>query len=114
VATIDASDGLVWLSEGQCQHGVSACLSLSMTVAGPHRLLRVIVDAKGTDIDLMSSIGHELRHAVEVLADPNLRSSSAVYFFYARTRAPGTGAFETQAAVEAGDRVRSETRVSRD
>ena len=41
VDTIDATDGLVFVEEGRCGHtGVRACLLLSVTVAGPNRLLR--------------------------------------------------------------------------
>src|ERR1700704_912154 len=44
VQTIDATDGLVYVDEGRCGHGVSACLTLSVQVAGPHRLLRILLD----------------------------------------------------------------------
>ena len=46
VDTIDATDGLVFVEDGACAHtGVRACLLLSVTVAGPNRLLRIFVDS---------------------------------------------------------------------
>jgi hypothetical protein len=83
----------------------------SCIAAGPNRILRVVVDIRKADWDLMGSIGHELRHAVEVLADPSVTSNAAMYFFYARTALRGSkSSFETKAAVQAGNTVRDEVR----
>jgi hypothetical protein len=40
-----------------------------VTAAGPNRILRIQVDTRKAGWDLMGSIGHGLRHAVEVLGD---------------------------------------------
>ena len=45
VETIDASDGIVYVEEGRCRHGVRACF-VAVTEAGPNRLLHVIVDTR--------------------------------------------------------------------
>ena len=59
----------------------------------------------------MGSIGHELRHVVEVLGNRTVTNNAAMYHFYARTgRSATTSSFETKAAVEAGNAVRSEVR----
>ena len=81
VEAIDASDGIVFVEQGRCGHGVRACLALSVKLAGPNRLLRVVVDVRKPDWDLMGSIAHELQHAVEVLSDPSVRSNGAIYLF---------------------------------
>jgi hypothetical protein len=113
VDTINASDGIVYVNEGDCGHGVRACLA-DVTAAGPNRILRIHVDTRKAGWDLMGSIGHELRHAVEVLGDPTVTSNAAMYFFYTRTGRRGTtSAFETNAAVEAGNAVRNEVRRQR-
>ncbi|HEY6363022.1 MAG TPA: hypothetical protein VIX63_18075, partial [Vicinamibacterales bacterium] len=111
VETIDASDGIVYVEEGRCARGVRACF-VGVTDAGPNRLLHVVVDTRKAEWDLMGSIGHELRHTIEVLSDPRVRSSVQMHFFYAREGRPGTGegTFETAAAVEAGQNVRKEVR----
>lgn len=113
VATINASDGIVYVEEGQCGHGVRACLVAVMT-AGTNRMLRVKVDTRKADWDLMGSIGHELRHGIEVLSEPGVRSNADMYFLYARIgfRGTGNGAVETNAAIDAGTAVRAEVRKS--
>lgn len=113
VETINASDGIVYVHEGECGHGVRACLA-AVIAAGPNRILQVKVDTRKADWDLMGSVGHELRHAVEVLGNPTVTSNTAMYFFYSRVgRRRTTTSFETKAAVEAGHAVRDEVRRPR-
>jgi hypothetical protein len=106
IATIDATDGLVYVDEGKCGHSVSACLTLSVQVAGPHRLLRILVDPqrRQRDCDRMASIGHELRHAIEILSEPNIKSCQAAFSFFEREGPTDRekGRFETAAAVRTG------------
>ena len=110
VETIDASDGIVYVEEGHCGQGVRACFT-SVTAAGRNRILSVKVDTRNADRDLMGSIGHELRHAIEVLANPKVVDNESMLFFYAQigSRRPGR-VFETLAAVDAGKAVRDELR----
>jgi hypothetical protein len=57
----------------------------------------------------MASIGHELRHTVEVIAEPSVRSDAEKYFLYQRIGMRGvTGTSETMAAMDAGNAVRAE------
>jgi hypothetical protein len=110
VAAIDASDSYVYVQAGKCSHSVKACF-VSVTASDTHRFMRVIVDDTTADAELMGLIAHELRHTVEVIAEPSVRSSAAKYHFYERTamHAPG-GTHETRAAIAAGETVRSEVR----
>jgi hypothetical protein len=113
VETINASDGTVYVEEGKCRFGVRACL-VTVTMAGAHRYLWVKVDTRKADWDLMASIGHELQHALEVLSDRTVTSGFAMYHFYLREGTHSMGlAFETDAAIEAGDAVRTEVRKYR-
>ena len=84
VDTIDATNGIVFIQQGRCGHGVRACLPLTVTMAGPSRLLRVVVDMTRADRDPIASIGHELRHAVEVLSDETVTSDGAIFMLYKR------------------------------
>jgi hypothetical protein len=102
VDTIDGSDGLVYIEQGKCGHSVRACLLMSVKIAGPYRILRVLVSNTKPDCDLMASIGHELRHAVEALGNPRVRSNPAIYSFFQQEGPTDSGRFETQAAVHAG------------
>ena len=113
VDTINASSDFVYVEEGVCGHGVRSCL-MSVTVTHGHRLLWVYVDTHRSDRDLMGSIGHELRHTVEVLENPAIRTRQAMNAFYSQVGYHGTStAFETMAAIAAGDAVRAELRKHR-
>lgn len=63
--TIEGTDGIVYVESGVCGHGVRACLAMSVTPAGGYRILRILIDVRQKPRDLMASIGHELRHAIE-------------------------------------------------
>jgi hypothetical protein len=112
IATIDRTNGLIYVDEGKCGHGVSACLLLSVQVAGPFRVLRIKVDARRRKCDLMAQIGHELQHAIEILSDAHVTDGVGAYSLMERI-APGgpisdRGRFETAAAVRAGLDIRRE------
>jgi hypothetical protein len=107
-ALIDASDGIVYIERGACRHSVRACLSHSLVVAGPHRIIRVVVDTRRDREELIGALGHELQHALEVLGQPRLRTTSAVLFFYQHEGFEIDGRFETQAALDTGDAVLNE------
>jgi hypothetical protein len=108
--TINASDGIVYFEEGRCGHGVRACLA-AVKPAGANRVLRIRVGKYPSALSLMTAIGHELRHAIEVLSNRDIRSTEAMQQFYLRqgSRGPG-GAIETYAAEVAGEAVRAELR----
>lgn len=114
VRTIEESDTYVYVIEGECGHGVRACFS-GITTAGARRIMRVTVelDARERDWYLMGTIGHELRHTVEAIEHPTVRSSEAQFFLYQRIGFKGTAhSTETRAAMDAGNAVRAEIRKS--
>jgi hypothetical protein len=106
---VDASDGLVYIERGRCPDAAQACL-VSIRRSGPHRMVRILVNDRRSDRDVMGFLGHELRHALEVLG--NARVSDEVtmrrfYFYHPEASRLGK-AFETKAAVAAGEAVRAE------
>ena len=106
IETIEATDGLVYVEEGRCGHSVRACLVLSVQVAGPFRLLRILINSRGrADCEIMASIGHELQHAIEVLRDPHVTDMRSAYWFFDREGRTGSGRFETAAAIHVGLQV---------
>jgi len=117
VELIDATDGIVYVEPGRCRHSVRACLVLTVDVAGPNRLLRILVDSRKADCSLMASIGHELWHAIEVLREPSLTNNAALFFFFMReghhTGRDGDplGAWETEAALKTGLDVLAELKA---
>ena len=108
VEAIQATDGLVYVQPGRCGHYVKACLVFWMGVSDTNRILRVIVEHGKTDVEAMASTAHELRHALEVLEQPSVRSGSDMYFFYRFGRSIKGETFETQAAIDAGIAVSKE------
>lgn len=108
---ISQTDGIVYVEDSDCGHGVRACLA-TVTAAGANRIVRVRVDGNTADWNLMGSIGHELQHAVEVLSSPIVTNTRALYLFYQRNGIRAGSAFETAAAVRAGNDVRAEVRRS--
>ena len=112
VAAIGRTDGIVYLHDGRCGHQVFACLVLAVTAAGPNRILHIKVDKRKTGIELIASVGHELRHAVEILSDPTIASGVDAYNFYQRVAPTGHNRFETDAAIQAGLDVHAELKAS--
>jgi hypothetical protein len=108
--TINASDSIVFVEAGDCGHGVRACF-VSVAASGAYRYMRVIVDTRKADWDLMGSIGHELRHTIEVIDAPRVRDNVSKHFFYEQIGTRGTATSrETRVAVDAGNTVRAEVR----
>jgi len=113
--TIDASSGIVYVETGQCGRAVQACLVSVTTDGRGHRFLQIHVTNGKADWDLMGSIGHELRHAIEVLSNPTVTNTASLFYFYQHldsTRGVLTP-FETEAAVGAGAAVRAEVQKYR-
>ena len=111
VAAIEATDGIVYLRVGTCGR-LRACLLHQISVAGPLRVLTILVDAQHSDPSLMGAVGHELQHAREVLSDARIRTRGAILAFYKRYGTEIKGVIETRAAIAAGDAVRDEIRRS--
>jgi hypothetical protein len=112
VETIDATDGLVYVEHGRCGHQVRACLALTVHVAGPHRMLRIVVDPRRDHDELLAAIGHELQHAIEALSDPHVTDDHTIYNFFSRLAPTDNGRFETTAAIDVGLDVFAELRAA--
>jgi hypothetical protein len=113
VGAIQATNGVVYVQQGRCGHGRRACLPFSMAVAGPHRILRIVLERLEPGREVIVAIAHELRHALEVLEEPGITSGDLMYFFYKSHGSWRGEAFETAAAVDAGNAVHQELRKPR-
>jgi hypothetical protein len=107
---IETTDGLVYVEAGKCGHSVRACLSLSVKVAGPNRVLRIQVDARLKDCELIEGIGHELQHAIEILRDPHVTDMHSAYSMFEQIGKTDSGRFETRDALHVGEEVGNECR----
>jgi hypothetical protein len=112
VETIEGTDGIVYVESGSCGHGVRACLVMSVTPAAGFRILRILIDMRQKPRNLMASIGHELRHAIEVLENRALVNAATLYLFYSQGNGANDRPFETRAAIEAGFAVWNEIESS--
>jgi hypothetical protein len=78
-----------------------------------HRYLIIELACRRTRLQQLETLGHELRHAVEIADEASVTNSSSLSAFYRRIGQFVTGAgtleaFETTAAAETGHQVRSE------
>jgi len=112
VEAINDTNGIVYVESGQCGHGVQACLTHSIQVAGPHRILRVVVNLRRDRTELSGAIGHELHHALEVLHEPRITTTQAMFFHLYGASMSATGRFETGAAREVGFQIERELRTA--
>ena len=114
IEAINASDGIVYVEAGECGHEVTSCV-VGVTAAGDYRMVWIKVDKDKSECDLIASIGHELRHATEILNDSDVRSNNEMFLFYLRNARPAAGPifFETRAAIDAGVAVRYEIQMCR-
>ena len=109
IEAIDATDGLVYVLEGRCGQGLRACLHMSLELSGKNRLLRILVNPRrAPGCELLGSIGHELQHALEVLSNPNVRTSFGMSSFFHQIGPEGPRRFETPEAIYVGLAVAKE------
>ena len=111
VSAINCTDGIVYVHYGTCGRNVLACLPLAVTQAGANRILHIKVDRRRKGHHLMVVIGHELRHAIELLSEPTVIDRHTAYNFYQRLARTTAGySFETEAAIQTALNVDKELR----
>jgi hypothetical protein len=84
---------------------------LLLLPTGEQRYLRIQVRGDLSPVELISLIGHELRHALEIAENPAVRDASAMLALYQRIGHKSSAAehtFDTREAQTAGRRVRIE------
>jgi hypothetical protein len=114
ITTINRSDVMVYI---ETVHGMPEAISgrLSLATEGNRfRYVRIQVASRLFPEELISVIGHELQHAVELAEHPHVQSEAAFIDLYRRIGA-GTSnmlRFDTEAAVRIGAQVLKELRQS--
>jgi hypothetical protein len=114
MASVQGTNGIVYVEAGRCGHGVRACLKMWMQASGPNRFVRIAIDRSPADrdIEVMSAVGHELQHALEGLREPSITNGVTMFNFLKRIAPNDNNRFETTAAVNAGQAVYDELRGS--
>ena len=104
--SLERSDLIVWVVAGHLQRPGQ----LQFIAATPRsRYVRVAVRLPGLEIDLVSTLAHELQHAVEIAGAAEVRDQASLRRFYERIgegRPAGVGVeVETAAAQKIGTMV---------
>jgi hypothetical protein len=114
VATLDASDVIVYLEllprmPGSLPAGLGFAGS-----GGRFRYLRIALNPTNTRRQMMAMIGHELQHAVEIAAEPTIRSRRDLQKHYKRIGIAGAvdDMWDTEAARDTGRLVSREVKRS--
>jgi hypothetical protein len=115
---LEGTDGIIYITPGTCPvSGMRGCLLHALSATDEARYLWIRVKIAEPPNELISVIGHELQHAVEVLRRPLIRSGLDMLKFYRSAQildslavkiASDGRAFETHAAVAAGQAVRAD------
>jgi hypothetical protein len=112
VTALDGSDVIAYI---ELAHDLPAMvegrLLLATTTVG-HRYVRIQIRATQSPDEIIAIIGHELQHAVEIARAPGVQDDASMRRHYERAGAGRSTerGFETQAAQDAGRRVRGELR----
>jgi hypothetical protein len=110
IRALDNTDVIVHVEEvRQLPVGVDGRLTFVHAAGGVRYLRAQILGGRG-GIDTMSTVGHELQHALEVAMEPNVRdlASFATLYMQIGDQPIRSDRFDTAAARETGRRVRNE------
>lgn len=114
VAELQSSDLIVYVEIDGFLAPVRGEMLLLRSTLGV-RPVRIKIRASPFPSEMISLLGHELQHALEVAAAPEVRDAATQTSLYQRIgwETAKTGYFETTAAIEAGRRVAAEVAASR-
>lgn len=102
---------ILHVERGDCScRNARSCL-VFLSDSGGVRYLRSLVSLQRNQHDLIQQIGHELFHASEIAASPEVRNRAAFAQFYEQLRAARCeryGCYETSGAEQAELAVRAE------
>jgi hypothetical protein len=109
VERLEESDVIVYVSCDFLNQALDGRLTFN-TVAGNKRYLHVRIGWHLSDLRKLSTLGHELQHAVEIAQDPEIVDSQSLGSAYShmgvtRRKSATHQAYDTPAAIEAGDCV---------
>jgi hypothetical protein len=110
VAAVNATDVIVYIQRVDKLPPTIAGQLMIVPVPNAQRYLRIHVLDRLAPYDTIALIGHELRHALEVAAAPDVRDHRGLTQLYKRIGTAGgqSHSFDTPAAQNSGRRVRQE------
>jgi hypothetical protein len=114
---IDASDLVVYLVRERPPDDDVAARTRLVAAAGGRRYVLVAIDPKYGGCRLLSLLGHELRHAVEIADEPSVVDAASLAALYRRIGFSlgrgGAERYESEPAIDAGARVMREVSADR-
>jgi len=110
LARLNASDVIVYIEQTLDMPKTLEGRLLLMPLANHQRYLRIQINRNGSPNELVATIGHELRHAIEVAEATEVRDETALELLYRRIGMGRRGehTYDTEAARTTGRRVRKE------
>jgi hypothetical protein len=110
ITRVNATDVIVYIEPVDHLPATIAGRLMLIPLAHRQRYLRIQVRTGLLPDDLISLIGHELRHALEIAESPDVRDERALITLYKRIGEAGSGlhAYDTRAAQDTGHQVRAE------
>ena len=102
VDILNESDVIVYIEPKRTRQALGGYLAHNVVNRGEYRYLRIAVETQGAQRRLVSLLGHELQHAVEVAQSPDVRDAAGLERMFDRLAIKfgcgGTTCSETQAA----------------
>jgi hypothetical protein len=110
VAELNATDVIVYIESVKDLPLSVAGQLLLVPMANYQRYLRIQIAPHGSTNEHIATIGHELCHALEIAAAPEVRDQSGLIHLYRRIGRMGVGvhSFDTLAAQHTGRKVKNE------
>lgn len=108
VAQLNASDVIVY-AQRECALPAGLIGQMAfMAAAGERRFVNVRISCTLTGTQQIASLGHELRHAVEIASAPSVVDEATMAVEYRRIGFPSRvvrRGFDSPAAIETGERI---------
>jgi hypothetical protein len=110
IAAVNATDVIVYIQRVDRLAPTVAGQLMIVPVPNAQRYLRIQVLSHLSPEETIALIGHELRHALEIAAAPDVRDQNGLIELYERIGERGgmVHSFDTRAAQNTGHRVRRE------
>jgi hypothetical protein len=109
IVSLDRSNAIVFLETGVAASQRDSAHLQFMAAAGGQRYLRVSINLSVDRRDMIVLLAHELHHALEVAAHPEVVSQDTMRRLYETIGQPnGLQAFETVGAAAVSSRVRDQ------
>ena len=112
VQRLETGNVIVYVSLSQSLRSNLAGRLTWITKAGNFRYLRATLNVEQTANQMIATLAHELQHALEVSADPDVGDQRSLLALYKRIGRPSQSglaeAWDTEAAQDAGLQVRRE------